>query len=222
MLACERCAQQVQQQMPKDSHAAFVKALVFGMAAAILGMLLYAGIVVVTRAEFALAAVGVAYLIGKAMRAGSGGIGGRRYQIAAALLTYGAVSMAAVPVAVYLHYRPEGVPAVHSRGAHGSPDRQASPPSGPRDSEQGSAQGDVQDLPPAPHKTNVFALAGRLLMLGLASPFLELQNSLSGVIGLVILFAGISFAWKLTAGSSVEILGPFLSTAGSALPSATT
>ena len=36
----------------------------------------------------------------KAMMKGSGGIGGRRYQVAALLLTYGSVSMAAVPIAI--------------------------------------------------------------------------------------------------------------------------
>jgi hypothetical protein len=47
----------------------------------------------------------VGWLIGKAMKRGSGGIGGKRYQIAAAVLTYVAVSMAEVPI--QLHTRGE-------------------------------------------------------------------------------------------------------------------
>jgi hypothetical protein len=45
--------------------------------------------------------------------------------------------------------------------------------------------------------------------LGLASPFLQLQDPIQGAIGLVILFVGIRIAWKLTAGRSVDIIGPF-------------
>jgi hypothetical protein len=50
---------------------------------------------------------------------------------------------------------------------------------------------------------------GALLVLGLASPFLELASPLHGLIGLVILFVGLQIAWKLTAGKKVDILGPF-------------
>jgi len=42
---------------------------------------------------------------------------------------------------------------------------------------------------------------GKLIQWGLTSPFLELQaDTFHGVIGLIILFAGINIAWKLTAG----------------------
>jgi hypothetical protein len=46
--------------------------------------------------------------------------------------------------------------------------------------------------------------------MGLASPFLELQDPMHGLIGLVILFVGIQIAWKLTAGPPIpEITGPY-------------
>jgi hypothetical protein len=54
------------------------------------------------------------------------------------------------------------------------------------------------------------ALIG-LAVLGLASPFLELQDPFHGVIGLVILLVGIRIAWQLTAIPKIEILGPFAS-----------
>jgi hypothetical protein len=59
-------------------------------------------------------------------------------------------------------------------------------------------------------------------LLGLASPFLELQNLFHGLIGLVILFVGIRIAWQLTAGPKLEVLGPFQDGSIGALPSATT
>jgi hypothetical protein len=48
-------------------------------------------------------------------------------------------------------------------------------------------------------------------VLGLASPFLELQDPFHGIIGLVILLVGIRIAWQLTASPKIEILGPFVS-----------
>jgi hypothetical protein len=50
-----------------------------------------------------------------------------------------------------------------------------------------------------------------LVLIGLASPFLELQDPLHGMIGLVILFVGIRIAWQLAQGTSIQILGPFKS-----------
>jgi hypothetical protein len=58
-----------------------------------------------------------------------------------------------------------------------------------------------------------------LLFLGLASPFLALQDPFHGAIGLIILFVGIRIAWKLTAGPQLDIVGPFQSS--SPAPSAT-
>ena len=49
----------------------------------------------------------------------------------------------------------------------------------------------------------------QLTFIGLASPFLELQDPLHGLIGLVILFVGIRIAWKIAAGTETQILGPF-------------
>ncbi len=51
-------------------------------------------------------------MVGKAMMAGSKGMGGRRYQIAAVLLTYAAVSLAAIPVIIHHSEFPDGVMAV--------------------------------------------------------------------------------------------------------------
>ena len=48
---------------------------------------------------------------------------------------------------------------------------------------------------------------GVLALIGLASPFLELtENTLSGIIGLVILAVGIQIAWKMTAGKQLDII----------------
>ncbi len=79
-----------------DDSVALLRAIFFGLGAAIVGSVLYAAFTIATHIEIGYVALGVGYLIGKAMMVGSGDRGGRNYQIAAAILTYLAVSMTAV------------------------------------------------------------------------------------------------------------------------------
>jgi len=132
----------------------FLPALLLGLIGAAIGCALYAGFEILTNVRIGYMALGVGFIVAKAMMMGSKGVGGRQYQITAALLTYAAVSMAFIPLV--LHY--------------------------------GNLS--VSDVP-----------LGKLLQVGLTSPFLELQaDAFHGVIGLVILFVGINIAWKMTAG----------------------
>jgi hypothetical protein len=49
---------------------------------------------------------------------------------------------------------------------------------------------------------------GLLALIGIASPFLDLQNPTHGIIGLIILFVGLRFAWQFTAGRTLHVSGP--------------
>ena len=111
----------------------------------------------------------VGYLIGRAMMKGSGGLGGRRYQIAAVLLTYAAVSLAAIPVAINQFSKEK---------------KAATTAAQPAPSDAGTGEQPAQ----APkHKVSPWVALLYLGVLRLASPFLELQDPLHGLIGLVIL-----------------------------------
>ncbi len=68
-------------------------------------MILYATFAIATGIIIGYISLAVGWMIGKAIMKGSGGVGGRRYQITAAALTYCAVSMAAVPIGI--HYAGE-------------------------------------------------------------------------------------------------------------------
>ena len=105
-MACENCVRQVEARFPKDSHAAYVRGLFFGLGAAIVGMILYAGFTIVTGIYLGYVSLAVGWLVGKGIMLGSKGIGGRRYQIAAVILTYAAVSIAFVPIAISDHTIP--------------------------------------------------------------------------------------------------------------------
>jgi hypothetical protein len=158
---CAACTERVQRQVPVDSHERFLRALLFGVGGAIAGFALYVIFAIATGLVVGWVSLAVGYLVGKAMSTGSGGVGGRRYQIAALALTYAAVSLSAVPIAI--HYHP---------------------------------------LP------GMAANVGRLIVLGLASPFLELSDPVHGIIGLIILLVGLRIAWRLTAAKAVDIVGP--------------
>jgi hypothetical protein len=178
---CANCTQQIREQMPKDSHSAFGRGVLFGVGGALLGLGIYVAFALATGWMIGYISLAVGYIVGKAIVMGSGGLGGRRYQIAAVLLTYAAVSLAAVPIAISQHMKQRSV-------------------------QQHAQVGDSATVH-APKMSPAKAV-GLLALLGLASPFLALSNPAQGLIGLIILFVGIRIAWKITAGRTVAILGP--------------
>jgi len=160
---CEPCAEKIRAQATPDSHAAFMRALACGIVGALVGMGLYVAFALATGLIIGYVALAVGFIVGKAMHMGSGGVGGRRYQLTAVLLTYFAVSMSAVPIAVaQTHAHIDWAKAV---------------------------------LP--------------LAWVGIASPILDLRDPVQGLIGLVILFVGIRFAWRFTADRTVKVSGPY-------------
>jgi uncharacterized protein (DUF983 family) len=182
---CRTCTEKLRAQIPKDSHAAFVRALLFGIGGAVVGFALYVTVALVTGLIIGFVSLAVGYIIGKAMHKGSGGVGGRRYQVVAVLLTYFAVSMSAVPIAIQqirLHHR--------------------------------SQTQETVTQPEAP--ANIARALAVLAWVGLASPFLSLQHPVHGLIGLVILFVGLRFAWQFTAGRTFKVSGPYTAAAAKA------
>jgi hypothetical protein len=75
--------------------------MLFGLGAAILGSIAYALFIILTNIQIGIMAVAVGWMVATAMRKGAGRCGGKRYQISAAILIYAAVSLSAVPVAIY-------------------------------------------------------------------------------------------------------------------------
>ena len=205
-LACERCTTQLQTQLPKDNHASFVRALMFGIGAAILGLIGYAAFSIITGIQIGYISLAVGWLIGKAMRTGSRGIGGLRYQIAAALFTYAAVSMAAIPI--YLS-QVNKLKATKPPQAQTAPATPGASTGDSESDESASSSGTAAATAHPKPRINPFVAIGLLALLGLASPFLELQAPFHGVIGLIILFVGIRFAWQQTGAPKIDIVGPF-------------
>jgi hypothetical protein len=203
-LKCPTCTEIARRELPGDSHARFVRGLLFGIGGAILGLVIYSTFGIVTGLVIGYLSLAVGYIVGKAIHMGSRGSGGRRYQIAAVILTYAAVSLSAIPMAIS-QARKQGPSAQAQHSSSNSPSSTAGSSSTPGE--------DAADSNSGPQFHSFGAAIGYLALLGFASPFLDLQDPIHGVIGLVILSVGIRIAWRLTAGSETQILGPFESRA---------
>jgi hypothetical protein len=196
-MACSTCASQAKDGQPTDSHAAFVRALLFGLGAAIGGMILYALITMTLSFTIGYFALGVGWMVGTAMKKGSHGIGGRRYQVVAVLLTYLAISSAAVPPIIF---------AINKEVAKKNAQFDA-------DAAQAKANG-AAEVPANHVQMNWGKVAGRLGEYAVASPFMDLREGTGGVIGLVILFVGLSIGFRMVAPKPLEVDGPYSATAG--------
>jgi hypothetical protein len=218
---CTYCGEQALLRKPQDSHQIFVRGLMFGIGGAILGIILYAGFGIVTGLMLGYISLAVGWIVGKAIMKGTNGIGGRRYQIAAVVLTYAAVSLSAIPIGISQIVKTQQEKrqhqSTHANATSPTSAVSATAPStaGSTDASATASPEDPADEPaadtqaPSKPKMNLGAAIGALLFAGLASPFLELQDPFHGVIGLVILFVGLQIAWKLTAEKKLDILGPF-------------
>jgi len=196
-MACSTCASQARDGQPSDSHAAFVRAILFGLGAAIGGMILYALITVTLNFTIGYFALGVGWMVGTAMKKGSNGIGGRRYQVVAVLLTYLAISSSAVPPIIF---------AINKKVAKQNAQIDS-------DAAQAMSNGGA-DVPVKHVQMNWSRITGVLGEYAVASPFMDLREGMGGVIGLVILFVGLSIGFRITAPRPLAVDGPYNATAG--------
>lgn len=191
-----------------------MRGLMWGLGGALLGLILYAAIGILLGAVVGYISFGVGYLVAKSIMMGSRGVGGKRYQIAAVVLTYAAVSLAAIPIGYVLYWKEHNAElrsqALRQKQQSSSQTGEQPSAGGQEQSaakEQETSSGAIQ--PAGAPKLGLGTILGRLAVLGLASPFFELENGLSGVIGIVILLVGIQIAWRMTRGKHVTIYGPF-------------
>jgi hypothetical protein len=203
-MVCAGCVERVRVSGPKDSHTAFVRGFTFGFGGFLIGLIAYSTITILLQGfTIGYFSFGVGFIVGKAMMMGSKGIGGRRYQIAAAILTYAAVSISAVPISIYLHIKERPPAQIQEQRAGDS----NSAPSTLGSSDSQASDGAASRTKP---KIGFAEAVGLLVLLGLASPFLGFANPLWGIINIIILLVGIQIAWRLTRGAPrILIDGPF-------------
>lgn len=99
-MVCPECASGMNAYLAsRRTSAGFWKAAGAGLGAAIAGAAVYAA-VRMTGYEFSLIAILVGYVVGRAVRWGSGGMGGRSFQALAMVLTYVSIASSSLPFLV--------------------------------------------------------------------------------------------------------------------------
>jgi hypothetical protein len=191
--------------VPADSPGLFLRGLLFGAGGALVGLILYSAVGIITGLAIGFVSLAVGYIVGKAILLGSRGVGGRRYQIAALLLTYGSVSMSAVPIFIWeLAKNPALIEGTTTEPSPAPAPSTATPPVTAATTT--TASGPPSATPTGPAAVvgddagvSPLAALGTLLFLGLASPFLGIFESPgSAALGLIILGVGLQIAWKMT------------------------
>jgi len=161
-------------------------------------------------------AVLVGVMVGKAVRKGSGGRGGRGYQVLAVVLTYCCIAANYVPDVIQgiaeAAHRQRSTQTTQDGGSQATaPNPSGAPTAAAPDS------GTVPASPAHPSTAHpkpsvakaallLVMLAGIVFGLALAAPFL---GGMQNAIGLLIIGIALWQAWKLTARRRLAITGPY-------------
>jgi hypothetical protein len=209
-----------------------LRAAGYGAGAAVVGAIIYYGVIAITNLEIGIVALAIGHLVGRAVRSGAGR-GGRRFQVLAAALTYLSVGMAYTPLVLKPIMR-GGAAALLTKG-HGVSTSAREKPAAPADSVFSAADQSADSsgvAAPAPAPTTAARPASRarpkrmtfgLLAMGLAStalfvtilPIIAVLGSLPfGLITALIIGIGMRRAWRMTADTgtasgTTTISGPF-------------
>jgi hypothetical protein len=188
---CETCAERILRGQQAPPALSLARALLYGAGAAAAGCAIYAIVAIVTGLELALIAIVVGVMVGKAVRLGSGGRGGRPQQILAVVLTYFAITTSYIPVLVYEAIK--------------------HPQTLQRTTQSGSDSGAVTQQSPSANRmpTSFVSFLFLLLLIAAAAPFLALSSGVGAFISLFIIFIGLRQAWKLTGRSELLVMGPY-------------
>ena len=188
------------------------RAFAFGLGAAIAGAILYYAVIAITGWEIGLVAIVIGFMVGFAVRKGSGGVGGRRYQWLAVVLTYFAVGLAYAPLAF------KGFAEGKDAAVADSTSTNSTAPALTDSSTAGdSATSAVRSEAPVVATQGDSTKSPRLLTaLGItflfifALPVMYIAGSMpSGLISAIIILVGMQQAWKMTARAQVPISGPY-------------
>ena len=173
--------------------APLIRAGLMGLVAAVLGGVLYYGVIAITNFEIGIVAIAIGYMVGYAMRMGTGGRGGRRFQVLAVVLTYWAVGLAYTPFALRAGDDPKAAQqdaiktdaTVTVTGGAETASRPAAPPG-----------------------------IGRVLLviafITFTLPIFVVMGSMpGGILSAAIIGFGMRQAWVMTARPEFQISGPY-------------
>lgn len=234
---CERCRDAVAARVAVPrGWKSFALAAVLGIGAAIAGAIVYYAVIAITDFEIGIVAILIGYMVGYAVRKGTGGRGGRRFQILAAVLTYWAVGLAYTPIAFKGASDGDGEKPVAVAADSASDSASASvaaasitdsatapntapaanPTTALTPAVTSASSGDSAASPAVGGEEEKAGGGSMLLGLGalfvfvFALPVMIIAGSLpSGLISAFIIFIGIHQAWRMTAAPPLKLSGPY-------------
>ena len=193
---CAACRDELAQhaESPRGARP-LARAAMFGLAAVVAGAILYYAVIAITNLEIGLVAIAIGYMVGYAIQKGTGGRGGRRFQVMALVFTYWSVGLAYVPLAIADVAKAEA--SVQTQATDEVAPLPAQPPQ-------------PASVPPADEDVNLPVAVAFLFGLSFALPVLSIIGSLpGGLISAAIIGFGMHQAWRMTASPQFTISGPF-------------
>ena len=193
--ACEACRYKVEAAMAKKpGMSGFFKAALAGLGAALVGAGIYYAVLALSGYEVGLVAILVGFLVGRAVRWGSKGRGGRSYQVLAVFLTYFAIVGTYIPLMIeeYMKENPAETEQAAASAQPAAAGQQAGAETGAETEEMGVG--------------GFFLGIGLLLLLAAAIPFLA---GIENILGIVIIAFGLYEAWRHNKHAVLDVSGPF-------------
>lgn len=210
---CAECRTLLDPPVTGSRFGRLFKAGLFGLGAGLLGALIWYAVRRITNMEIGLVAIVVGFMVGKAVRKGSGNRGGRGYQVMAVILTYCCIAANYMPdIAQMLiqdyHEKETAKASVVSTTAPSSNHAKTSVATS-----KPTLAGTTADDDEPHERPSLLKLVGLVLLLvvlifalSLAAPFLMgVQN----IIGLLIIGFALWEAWKFNRRIPLPITGPY-------------
>ena len=205
---CEACRYEVENDRTRgSSFGRLLRSVLAGGFAGVIGAGIYYAVVALTGYEVGLVAIVVGYIVGVAVRWGSGGSGGRAYQALAVAITYFAI------VSTYVPFIIEGMGEMEQAESAISDGESKTAPQGSDELSTGASpenavgQEESNGVIEEELSTSEVAFALALFALFvLASPFLA---GFENIIGILIIGFALYQAWKLNEYRPLAVAGPF-------------
>lgn len=203
LVVCADCRDAIAREQAKTAGASGVlKAIGAGLGAGLAGAIVYYLVLVLTGYELALISIAVGYAVGRAVRWGSGGRGGRLYQVIAVMITYVAIVGSYTPMVIT--QMQHEIDADRKAAAVAG---QTSNPATP------TTAGTPARARPVDGFMVLRSLMGAIILFILLLP-VPLMTGLQNIIGLIIIGLALYEAWKTTRRVQLTITGPFTLTPG--------